>query len=371
MKALASLVTAVLVAAPALAQSPARTFQTERRNVTIETVARGLENPWALAFLPDGRMLVTERPGRVRLVAADGALSPPLSGLPPIAARGQGGLLDIALDPDFAASRQVFITYAEPRADGAGTAVARLRLNEAATGFEQTTVIFRQQPSYTGGNHFGSRIAFDRQGAMFVALGDRFDLRDQAQNPANTLGKVVRINRDGSAPAGNPSRQGWAPTIWSIGHRNVQGAALHPQTGKLWTAEHGARGGDEINVPEAGKNYGWPVITYGRDYSGARIGEGTQKPGLEQPAFYWDPSIAPSGMAFYTGDRYPEWKGNAFVGALAGRLVSRLTLDGEKVVSEERLFGGLNRRIRDVRQGPDGYLYLVTDSTDGEILRVR
>jgi len=359
--------------APADAQTAARSFETEKRQISVETLARGLENPWGLAFLPDGRMLVTERPGRIRLVGADGAISPPLSGAPQVAARGQGGMLDIAIDPDFATSRLVFATYAEPRADGAGTAVVRMRLNEAATAFEQPTVIFRQQPSHTGGNHFGSRIVFDRTGALFVALGDRFDLRDQAQNRTNTLGKVVRINRDGSIPADNPgrNREGWLAPIWSIGHRNVQGAALHPQTGKLWTAEHGARGGDEINIPEAGKNYGWPVITYGRDYSGAKIGEGTEKAGLEQPVFYWDPSIAPSGMAFYTGDRFPEWKGNVFVGALAGQILARLTLDGEKVVAEERLLKGLNKRIRDVRQGPDGFLYLLTDSPEGEVLRLR
>ena len=206
-----------------------------------------------------------------------------------------------------------------------------------------------------------------------MALGDRYDLREQAQNRTNTIGKVVRINTDGSIPADNPGlkREGWLNSVWSIGHRNVQGAALHPVTGKLWTAEHGARGGDEINIPEAGKNYGWPVITYGKDYSGATIGEGTAKQGMEQPVFYWDPSIAPSGMAFYTGDKFPQWKGNVFVGALAGQLLARMTLDGEKVVGEERLLLGMNKRIRDVRQGPDGSLYLLTDAPDGEVLRLR
>ncbi len=363
---------AFALATPAAAQT-ARPFKTEKREAALETVARGLDQGWGLAFLPDGRMLVTEKGGRIRLVGQNGAVSEPLSGAPTVAARGQGGLLDLVVDPDFARSRLVFATFAEPRSDGAGTAVVRMRLNEAATGFEQQSVIFRQQPSYTGGNHFGSRIVFDRGGALFVVLGDRFDLRDQAQNPANTLGKIVRINRDGSIPAGNPAKsgEGWQPAIWSIGHRNIQGAALHPQSGKLWTAEHGARGGDEINVPEAGKNYGWPVITYGRDYSGAKIGEGTTKAGMEQPVYYWDPSIAPSGMAFVTSDRYPEWKGNVFVGALAGRLVARLTLSGEKVVAEERLFRDFGKRIRDVRQGPDGYLYLLTDGPEGEILRVK
>ncbi len=355
------------------AQTGLRSFQTERRSVTVETVAKGLENPWGLAFLPDGRMLVTERPGRIRIVAADGAVSAPLTGVPNVSARNQGGLLDIVLDPGFQANRLVYVTFAEPRSGGNGTSVAKLRLNAGGTGFDQSQIIFRQEPTYNGGHHFGSRIVFDRSGALFVALGDRYDLRDQAQNRANTIGKIIRIATDGSIPADNPGlkREGWLTSIWSIGHRNVQGAALHPVTGKLWTAEHGARGGDEINIPEAGKNYGWPVITYGRDYSGAKIGEGTEKAGMEQPVFYWDPSIAPSGMAFYTGDRFPEWKGNVFVGALAGQLVARLTLDGEKVVAEERLFVGMNKRIRDVRQGPDGYLYLLTDQADGEVLRVK
>jgi aldose sugar dehydrogenase len=341
--------------------------------VTVETLAKGLENPWGLAFLPDGRMLVTERPGRVRIVTAAGALSPPLTGVPSVAARGQGGLLDIVLDPDFAANRQVYVSYAEARSGGAVTAVSRLRLNAAATGFDQSAVIFRQDPVGDAGRHFGSRLVFDRTGALFVTLGDRGNREKDAQNRGNTIGKLVRIMPDGSIPKDNPGLrlEGWLTSVWSIGHRNVQGAALHPVTGKLWTAEHGARGGDEINVPLAGKNYGWPVITYGIDYSGARIGEGTHKAGLEQPIFYWDPSIAPSGMAFYTGDKFPAWKGNAFVGALAGQLLARLTLDGEKVVAEERLFTGMNKRIRDVRQGPDGFLYLLTDASDGEVLRLR
>jgi aldose sugar dehydrogenase len=364
---------ALAAAAPAAAAAQSDTFPTEKGSVVLEQVAKGLEHPWSLAFLPDGRMLVTERPGRMRIVTMDGAISQPLAGVPAVAARGQGGLLDVALDPDFAANRLVYITFAEPREGGAGASVARLRLNPEATGFADATVIFRQQPAYTGGNHFGSRIVFDRTGAMFVALGDRYNLKDQAQNRANTVGKVVRINRDGSIPADNPGhrREGWNAAVWSIGHRNVQGAALHPATGRLWTAEHGARGGDEINIPEAGKNYGWPVITYGRDYSGARIGEGTHKAGMEQPVFYWDPSIAPSGMIFYTGDRFPGWKGNAFIGALAGGVVARMTLDGDKVVAEERLFAGAGNRFRDVRQGPDGLIYLLTDHRDGRLLRIR
>jgi aldose sugar dehydrogenase len=348
-------------------------FSTEKGEVVMETVAKDLENPWGLAFLPDGRMLVTERPGRLRLVTADGKISAPVSGVPAVAASRQGGLLDVAVDPDFAANRLIYITYSEQRDGGNGTSIARMRLNEEATAVSNVTVIFRQTPTHNGGLHFGSRIVFDRSGAMFVALGDRYQLAEQAQNRANSVGKIIRINRDGSIPADNPGlrREGWLTSVWSIGHRNIQGAALHPVTGKLWTAEHGARGGDEINIPEAGKNYGWPVITYGRDYSGARIGEGTQKAGMEQPVFYWDPSIAPSGMAFYTGDRFPGWKGNVLIGALAGGVVARMTLDGEKVVAEERLFAGSGNRFRDVRQGPDGFVYLLTDHRDGRLLRLK
>jgi aldose sugar dehydrogenase len=357
----------------AVAQAPATArFKTEKTDVTVETVARGLEHPWGLAFLPDGRMLVTEREGRLRVVSADGQLSKPLGGMPRIAARGQGGLLDVALDPNFADNRLVYLSFAEARGNGqAGTSVARGRLSADGTGLEGTQVIFRQEPSYSGGNHFGSRLVFDRTGNLFVTLGDRFDLRQQAQNPANHIGKVVRIRPEGGAAPDNPNKEGWAPEVWSIGHRNVQGAALNPATGELWTAEHGARGGDEINIPRKGLNYGWPVISYGVDYSGAKIGEGTAKPGMEQPVFYWDPSIAPSGMAFYTGDKFPAWRGSALVGALRSTLVSRLELDGNRVMREERMLSGLGARIRDVRQGPDGFVYLLTDEDRGRLLRLR
>jgi len=356
----------------AVAQPQPAQIKTEKADLVVETVARGLENPWGLAFLPDGRMLVTERPGRLRIVAASGQLSQPLPGLPKIYARGQGGLLDVLIDPGFAENRVVYLSYAEDRGGGrAGTAVARGRLNTAGTGLEGLQIIFRQEPSYTGSNHWGSRLVLDRTGALFVTLGDRFDLRDEAQNPANHIGKIVRIARQGGAADDNPKKPGWAPEVWSIGHRNVQGAALHPQTGELWTAEHGARGGDEINIPRKGLNYGWPVISYGVHYSGAKIGVGTKKEGMEQPVFYWDPSIAPSGMAFYTGDKFPSWRGSVLVGALAGTLVARLELDGDKVVREERILKGLRERIRDIRQGPDGFVYLLTDSPEGRILRLR
>lgn len=357
----------------ALAQDTQR-IRTDKVEVIVETVARNLENPWGLAFLPDGRMLVTERPGRLRLVAQDGTLSEPIAGLPRIAARGQGGLLDVAFDPNFAQNRLIYLSYAENRGDGqAGTSVARARLDETETSLENLQVIFRQEPAYTGGNHFGSRLVFDRSGNLFVTMGDRFDLREQAQNPANHIGKIVRIKPEGGAAADNPfaNREGARPEIWSLGHRNVQAAALHPATGELWTVEHGARGGDEVNIPQRGKNYGWPVISYGVHYSGAKIGEGTAKPGMEQPIYYWDPSIAPSGMAFYTGDKFPAWRDSILIGALAGRLVSRLETDGNRVTGEERMLRNLGERIRDVRQGPDGLVYLLTDSSRGRILRMR
>jgi aldose sugar dehydrogenase len=338
--------------------------------VRVQTVARGLEHPWALAFLPDGRMLVTERPGRVRVVEPDGRLSAPLTGVPAVLARGQGGLLDVALDPRFADNRLVYLSYAEPgEGRTAGTAVARGRLGDGR--FEDVQVIYRQQPKVEGANHFGSRLVFARDGTLFVTQGERFDYRDQAQDLSSGLGKLVRINPDGSVPRDNPfvGRERVRPEIWSYGHRNIQSAALHPQTGQLWTVEHGARGGDELNRPEAGKNYGWPVISYGVHYSGAKIGAGTAKPGMEQPLYYWDPVIAPSGMAFYTGEAFPDWRGSLLIGSLRPGLLVRLTLQDGQVAREERYLADLDERIRDVRQGPDGLLYLLTDHRDGRLLR--
>jgi glucose/arabinose dehydrogenase len=371
--ACAALLTATFYAAPSLAEITKAPAPRQTLSVSVATVAKGLSYPWGLQFLPDGRMLVTERGGRMRIIGKDGRLSAPLAGVPAVAAGGQGGLLDVALAPDFPSTGRIFFSYSEPRGGGKnGTSVARARLVLDGVGgrLENVEVIFRQKPDYASAMHFGSRLAFARDGTLFVTLGERFSARDQAQNPANNFGKVVHIKSDGSIPADNPKSPGWAPENWSIGHRNPQSAAIHPATGKLWTVEHGARGGDEINVPAAGKNYGWPIITYGRDYSGARIGVGTHKEGLEQPIYYWDPSIAPSGMAFYTGDLTPAWKGNLFVGALAGRHLARLVLDGERVVAEERLLTNLGERIRDVRQGPDGALYVLTDSDEGRVLRV-
>jgi glucose/arabinose dehydrogenase len=363
---------AIVCVGPALAEITKAPAPRERVAVKVETVAKGLANPWGLQFLPDGRMLVTERAGRMRVISKDGTLSPPIAGVPEVAAAGQGGLLDVALAPNFAASRQIYFSFSEPRGGGKnGTAVARARLAADGGRLDNVEVIFRQKPDYASSAHFGSRLAFARDGTLYVTLGERSSAPQEAQNAATYFGKVVRIKSDGSIPADNPKIEGWAPGIWSIGHRNPQSAAIHPETGKLWTVEHGARGGDEINVPAAGKNYGWPVISYGRHYSGSKIGVGTHKDGLEQPIYYWDPSIAPSGMAFYTADNVPAWKGNLFVGALAGQHLTRLVLDGEEVVAEERLLTDLRERIRDVRQGPDGALYVLTDSGNGEVLRIR
>jgi len=352
---------------------PVLTERTKAAEITVDAVAGGLDHPWGLAFLPDGRMLVTEREGRLRRIDAKGAVSPAIDGVPKVVAQGQGGLLDVALHPQFATNRFVYLSYSEPREGGTnGTAVARGTLNAAGTSLEGVTVIFRQLPGYAGSAHFGSRLAFAPDGTLFVTLGDRFNLRDKAQDLSTHLGKVVRINADGSVPKDNPfvGDAEARAELWSYGHRNPQSAAINPRSKELWTIEHGARGGDEVNIPRRGKNYGWPVITYGVDYSGAKIGVGTAKEGMEQPIFYWDPSIAPSGMAFYTGDRFPAWRDSLFVGALRGQMLVRLTVDGDRVTGEERMLTKLNERIRDVRQGPDGLLYLLTDSPNGRVLRV-
>lgn len=359
------------IAQPAASQAPvqALVFRTEEAMVRVVTVATGLEHPWAMAFLPDGRMLVTERPGRLRVVGRDGRLSPPVENLPAVFASGQGGLLDVMLDPDFATSRLLYFTYAEPGDGGAGTALASARF--AGTRLEDVKVLFRQQPKLSGGLHFGSRVVVGSDGKLWLGLGERYR-RDEAQNLNVHLGKVIRLNRDGSVPADNPfvGRNDARPEIWSYGHRNIQGMARHPQTGVVWLHEHGARGGDEINIPEKGRNYGWPVITHGIDYSGAKIGIGSAAPGMEQPLLHWTPSIAPSGMAFYGGSRIPAWRGNLFVGSLNSFLLMRVVLDGTRVVRQERLLAGLEERIRDVREGPDGYIYIATDTAEGRILRI-
>ncbi len=360
-----------LVAALAFPALPA--FAQGSDEPRIEVVARGLANPWGIAFLPDGRALVTERPGRLRIVNLR-ANSPgtPITGLPPITESGQGGLLGLALDPDFATTRQVFLCFAERRDGGTGTSVFRGRLSANFATLEEGQVIFRQVPVGNSTRHFGCRIVFGRDGNLFVTLGDRGNMSDEAQNLANHIGKVIRITKDGAAPPDNPfvNRPGAKPEIWSYGHRNVQGATLHPETGQLFTIEHGSRGGDEINRPEAGKNYGWPVITYGVDYSGAKIGIGTHKEGMEQPLFYWDPSIAPSGAMFYFGDKFPKWRGNLFTGALAGELIARIEMRNGQVIGESRHLERNGDRIRDIVQGPDGYIYLLTDDRDGKLLRL-
>lgn len=341
--------------------------------VKVEVVADGLENPWGLQFLPDGRMIVTERPGRVRVVGKEGKLSAPVAGVPQVHARGQGGLLDIRLADDFSSSGTVFLSYAEPNSDGSSqTAVARAKLTLEPSGsgsLSDLKVIFRQTPARKTSHHYGSRIVPAKDGTLFVTTGDR-GAGDLAQQPDNTVGKVVRIDADGRPAAGNPKKPGWSPEVWSIGHRSVQGAAVDPVTGELWTVEHGARGGDELNNPQAGRNYGWPVITYGRNYNFMKIGEGTAKPGLEQPVYYWDPSIAVSGLTIVQGDKFPAWKGNLLVGGLAGARMARLTLAGGKVVSEEVLLGDEGHRIRDIREGPDGAIYLLVDESKGRILRL-
>jgi aldose sugar dehydrogenase len=349
----------------------AQVIHSSAGDVAVQTFARGLDHPWAIAFLPDGRLLVTERPGRMRIVAADGKLSPPLPGVPPVFASGQGGLHDVVLDRGYAQNHTIYFCYAEPTSGGARTALARARLvDEGTPRLDDVKVIFHQDGPLSGGNHFGCRIVQTPDDNLFLSMGDHFGPRDQAQNLANHIGKIIRIRPDGSVPPDNPfaSRPGVKPEIWSYGHRNSQGLALNPASGKLWEHEHGPRGGDEVNVIEKGKNYGWPVIGFGIDYSGAKIHDSTQKAGMEQPVWYWVPSIAPSGMTFYTGSLFPAWRGNLFVGALAGQLLARLELDGEKVAKEERL--AMRERIRDVRQGPDGALWLATDSSDGRILRL-
>jgi len=368
-----ALVCAGTLVAAGCAPASGQVFHSSAGDFVVQTAAKGLDHPWALAFLPDRRLLVTERPGRVRIIAKDGTLPPALVGVPKVFAAAQGGLLDIVLDRGFTQNQTIYFCYAEPVEGGARTALARARLlDESSPRIEAVELIFRQAGPLSTGNHFGCRILQTPDDNLFVTLGEHFTTRDQAQNLGNHLGKIIRIRPDGSVPADNPfvGRAAAKPEIWSYGHRNPQGLALHPVTGKLWEHEHGPRGGDEVNIIEKGKNYGWPVIGYGIDYSGARIHESTHKAGMEQPLKYWVPSIAPSGMTFYSGDLFARWRGGLFLGALAGQMLVRLELDGEKVVNEERLLQQLRERIRDVREGPDGALWLATDSSSGRILRL-
>jgi glucose/arabinose dehydrogenase len=340
----------------------------------VTTVAKGLNGAWAFEFLPDGRVLVTERQGNLRIVGTDGTVSAPLKGLPKVLAQGQGGLLDVALDPQFATNRTIYWSYAEPRDGGSGTALAKGVLAANDSGVEQVQVIFRQMPTFASNLHFGSRIVFTPDGKLFLALGERSvpEARVHSQDLNSHFGKVVRLNTDGSAPSDNPfvGRSDAKPEIWSYGHRNIQAAALAPD-GKLWAIEHGPRGGDELNQPQAGLNYGWPVISYGIEYSGDTIGEAlTAKEGMEQPVYYWDPVIAPSGMVVYSGAMFPEWQGNVLVGGLVSSKLVRLQLENGKVTGEEWLLQDRGQRIRDVQQGPDGAVYVVTEAPDGELLRI-
>lgn len=373
-----------LALASAMALPPptaARAETVERSELAtfrIETVASGLEHPWGLAFLPDGGMLVTERPGRLSLLRAG---APPaavpdvfaVSGVPEVFAAGQGGLLDVALHPDFADNRLVYLSFAARSEGVAGTEVARGRLSEDGTALSEVEIVFAAQPKTGGRAHYGSRLLFAPDGTLYVTLGDRYSFMQEAQNPDSHLGSVVRLTDSGGVPPDNPFAAGTdgAPEVFTYGHRNVQGIALQPDTGRIWTHEHGPRGGDEVNILEPGANYGWPAITYGVDYSGAVISASTTAPGMKQPVVMWTPSIAPSGMTFYTGDAFPAWRGDLFLGALAGTHLRRLDVQGDRVNGQEMLLEALGERIRDVRTGPDGFLYVLTDAGDGKVLRLR
>ncbi len=362
-----TIVGAGLLGALLALSAQAASVSTEKATLQIENLASGLKHPWGMAFLPDGRMLVTERNGGMLLLSADGASKTPLSGLPAVDARGQGGLLDVVLSPDFASNNTLYFSYSEPGSGGNSTAVASARLNGEK--LDDVTVVFSQQPKYDSRYHFGSRLVFDNSGKLFITTGDRGSQRDQAQKLDNHIGKVIRVNTDGTPAQDNPyvRHDNARAEVWSYGHRNIQGAALHPHTGALWTHEHGPQGGDEINVARPGKNYGWPLITYGEEYGGGVIGKKVQD-GLEQPLHYWLPSIAPSGLLFYTAELFAGWKDNLLVGSLKFGQLVRLELNGETVSHEERIMIG--QRIRDVKQGPDGAVYLLTDSSDGQILRL-
>jgi len=369
------IVLALLLILGASRMAAAETFDSEKGKISVQSIAEGLSHPWAIDFLPDGNMIVTERPGKMRIVTKAGGLGEPLNGVPDVDARGQGGLLDVAVHPNFARNRLIYWSYAEAGPGGNSTAVARGRLSEDNTALVEVRVIFSQKPKLRSTAHFGNRLVFDGNGHLFVTLGERSNAktRGQAQELDSHLGKIVRLTEEGGVPSDNPfvDKPDALPEIWSYGHRNPQAAAINPATGALWEIEHGPRGGDEINIPEPGKNYGWPVISYGVNYSGSPVGSGkTKMRGMEQPIYQWTPVIAPSGMAFYAADLFPQWKGNLFVGGLRATALVRLELNGNKVAHEERLLRDLGLRIRDVAQGPDGALYVVTDEDDGQILRI-
>ncbi len=365
------LLLSMAVLTPSWAQDRSSVITSEKHSFRLATLVTGLENPWSVAFLPDGRMLVTERAGRMRLVGADFRLDPkPIEGLPESVERGQGGMFDVALHPQYAQNGWIYWAYNAPGAGGWGTALARGKLQGQR--MTEVQVLFSMLHKTRSSQHFGGRIVFDKSGMLYLTLGDRGD-KDRAQKLDDHAGSVIRLHDDGRVPADNPfaKRAGALPEKWTLGNRNMQGAALHPQTGELWTHEHGPQGGDEVNVMRPGLNYGWPVITYGVNYGlGTRIGEGQAKPGMVQPLHVWVPSIAPSGMAFVGGSQFPQWQGNVLVGALRGQMLVRLVLDGEKVIREERLLQGRAGRIRDVRMGSDGLVYLLSDGTDGALMRL-
>ncbi len=365
----ALLLSAVLGPPPAAAAEVLGTYASDKQRFRVVVVVEGLEHPWALAFLPDGRMLVSERPGPLRIIE-NGRLKPePVAGVPKVWARGQGGLLDIALHPAFPENRLIYLSFASPGEGGAATGVARGRL--AGERLEAVEVIYVATPRESGGRHFGSRLVFSDDGYLFVTAGERGDA-DRAQDLADPAGSVIRLHDDGRVPIDNPfvATPGARPEIYTYGNRNPQGMTREPASGAIWAVEHGPKGGDELNRIERGLNFGWPVITYGRSYAGLPIGEGTHKDGMAQPAHYWVPSISPSGLTFYDGDRFPAWRGSLFAGALSARLLVRLELTDGKVTAEERLLADLDERIRDVRQGPDGLLYLLTDHPEGMLLRL-
>ena len=362
-------------------QTPAFAGQTRAPGVQTQgtlrhaVVASGLVHPWGMALLPDGNWLVTERPGRLRIVSAAGQVGEPITGLPAVDARGQGGLLDVALSPAFESDRTIFWSYAEPREGGNATSVARGRLSDDGASVSEVRVIFRALPVYDGDKHFGSALAFSRDGKLFITLGERSarPMRPQAQQLTSHMGKVVRINADGSVPEDNPfvGQAGALPEIWSLGHRNVQGIAVQPGTGAVWTIEHGTKGGDELNLTEAGKNYGWPIIAYGVEYQGGPINEGiTAREGLEQPDYYWDPVIAPGNGTFYSGAMFPGWEGNLLVAGLGSKSINRLVLQEGRVVGEEALITGFGKRVRDVAVGADGAVWAITDEDNGQLIRI-
>lgn len=370
MRFLMGLTAAAVMTSAGLAQSDIH--ETEQADFRVETVAEGLEFPWSMAFLPDGNMLVSEREGRLRLIESGTMRADAISGLPDILVERQGGLLGLAVHPDFASNRLVYFAYAEGRANANHTALARGRLSDDASTLESVETLFRVNFDKERGFHFGGRLQFLPDGTLLLTLGDGGLHRDEAQNLGNHLGSVIRLNDDGTVPFDNPfaSARGAQPEIYSYGHRNVQGITINPQTGSVWAHEHGARGGDEINILEAGNNYGWPLITYGINYNGTPVSDATHGEGLEQPIWFWDPSIAPSGLTFYTGDGFANWQGDAFVGALAGSMLVRLEVEGDRIISREELLVERGERIRDVATGPDGNLYLLTDDLEGAVLRL-